>query len=69
MLLNKVWLCACVGVILAGCSKAPIIKYTCPYGVGYFTADDYKVLADPNLISDQFADWLLKTNIYCEANK
>ena len=58
-------LCAC---ILGGCSSSPVLKYTCPYGVGWLTAKDYQIISDPAQISDKFADWLLKTNMYCEAN-
>jgi hypothetical protein len=58
-------LCACV---LGGCSGSPVIKYTCVYGVGWMTAKDYQIISDPAQISDKFADWLLKTNMYCEAN-
>ena len=58
-------LCVC---ILGGCSSSPVLKYTCPYGVGWLTAKDYQIISDPAQISDKFADWLLKTNMYCEAN-
>ena len=58
-------LCVC---ILGGCSSSPVLKYTCPYGVGWMTAKDYQIISDPTQISDKFADWLLKTNMYCEAN-
>ena len=58
-------LCVC---ILGGCSSSPVLKYTCPYGVGWLTAKDYQIISDPDQISDKFADWLLKTNMYCEAN-
>jgi hypothetical protein len=30
------------------------------------TAEDYQIISDPAKISDKFADWLLKTNMYCE---
>lgn len=58
-------LCACV---LGGCSSSPVVKYTCAYGVGWMTAEDYQLISDPTKISDKFADWLLKTNMYCEVN-
>ena len=58
-------LCVC---ILGGCSSSPVLKYACPYGVGWLTAKDYQIISDPAQISDKFADWLLKTNMYCEAN-
>lgn len=54
--------CVCLG----GCTNPPVIKYTCPYGVGWMTAEDYQIISDPAKISDRFADWLLKTNMYCE---
>lgn len=52
---------------LCGCSVNKTV-YTCPFGVGYLTRSDYETIADQDLISDEFATWLLETNLYCEAN-
>lgn len=69
MLLSKS-IFACLGVsllFLAACSQ-PKIVYTCPFGVGYLTQNDFETISDEKLISDDFATWLLATNLYCEAN-
>lgn len=66
MLFNKIIL-AIVGVnlaLLCACSQNTV--YTCPFGVGYLTQNDYETMQDANLISDEFATWLLETNMYCE---
>lgn len=52
---------------MTACSRKTVIKYHCPNGVGWLTANDYQIISDPAQISDRFADWLLKTNMYCEA--
>lgn len=67
-MLLKVSVFVCCVCVLGGCSSSPVIKYTCPYGVGWLTERDYQTLSDPSLTSDKFADWLLMTNMYCEAN-
>ena len=53
--------------LLCGCSNN-IPVYVCPFGVGYLTPNDYETMQDANLISDEFATWLLETNMFCEAN-
>lgn len=55
-----------LSLILGGCVQAPVVKYSCPYGVGWMTEADYAIIGNPEMISDGFADWLLKTNMYCE---
>lgn len=68
MLLSKNHLLALGCVILAsGCAKTNV-SYTCPFGVGYLTETDYETMQNPELISDNFVNWLLKTNKFCEAN-
>lgn len=51
--------------LFCGCSQV-YTEYTCPFGVGYLTPRDYETMLDGNLISDEFATWLLQTNMYCE---
>ena len=52
---------------LCGCSTTKV-DYVCPFGVGYLTKMDYETMQDANLISDEFATWLLSTNMYCEVH-
>lgn len=56
---NLIWLCGCYEIKY---------EYVCPFGVGYLTKNDYETMQDGNLISDEFATWLLSTNQYCEAH-
>ena len=51
--------------LLCGCSTTTTV-YTCPFGVGYLTPNDYETMQDGNLVSDEFATWLLETNMFCE---
>lgn len=51
---------------LCGCSSNT--TYVCPFGIGYLTPNDYETMQDAGLISDEFATWLLETNMYCEEN-
>ena len=54
-------------LLMLGCCKTEVV-YTCPYGVGWMEEKDYILMSDPAQISDRFADWVLKTNMYCEEN-
>lgn len=61
------WVLFILVLLMLGCCKKEVV-YVCPYGVGWMEEKDFLVMSDPAQISDRFADWVLKTNMYCEAN-
>lgn len=55
-------------MILLGCNAQNEYIYvaTCPYGPPYMTESDYKILSNPDMISDMFADWVVANGEFCE---
>lgn len=55
----------CLGV--AGCTRVVYVPSpVCPYGPPYMLPSDYEVLANPDMISDQLADWILANGMFCD---
>jgi len=66
MSLNKTVFAILGAILMCLCACSQNVVYTCPFGVGYLTQNDYETMQDGDLISDEFATWLLQTNMYCE---
>lgn len=64
----KILIIISVVLILLGCQRNTeyIQVPTCPYGPPYMTESDYKILSNPDMISDMFADWVVANGEFCE---
>lgn len=58
----------CLLLVLCGCTptKEYVQQPVCPYGTPPITQSDYNVLSDPEVISNQFADWVVANGLFCE---
>lgn len=50
-----------------GCTRTVYVPApVCPYGPPYMLESDYTILSNPDIISDQFADWVVANGLFCE---